>query len=46
MLKDRIRDEALRVAGYRVLRFWNFEVLRNKNGVLQVIADTLTGDAR
>lgn len=40
--KYRVRDEALTAAGYRVLRFWNSDVLKNKNGVLQVIADALT----
>lgn len=39
--KDRIRDEALRAAGYKVLRFWNSDVLKNKEGVLQVIASEL-----
>lgn len=39
--KDGIRDEALRAAGYKVLRFWNSDVLKNKNGVLQVIASEL-----
>ena len=41
--KDRVRDEILRTAGYRVLRFWNSDVLKNKNGVLEVIADALNG---
>lgn len=40
--KDRVRDDALTAAGYRVLRFWNSDVLKNKNGVLQVIAAALT----
>ncbi len=33
-------------AGYRVLRFWNSDVLKNKTGVLQVIADALTDGVR
>jgi very-short-patch-repair endonuclease len=40
---DQVRDEALRVAGYQVLRFWNSDVLKNKNGVLEVIANALSG---
>jgi very-short-patch-repair endonuclease len=40
---DRVRDEALKTAGYQVLRFWNSDVLRNKNGVLEVIANMLNG---
>lgn len=38
---DRARDERLRAAGYTVLRFWNSDVLKNKNGVLEVIAAAL-----
>ena len=40
--KDRARDGILKAAGYRVLRFWNTDVLKNKNGVLEVIAAALT----
>ncbi len=43
--KDRTRDAALRLAGYRVLRFWNSDVLQNKNGVLEVIVAALTDAA-
>jgi very-short-patch-repair endonuclease len=39
--RDRVRDAALAVAGYRVLRFWNSDVLANTNGVLEVIAAAL-----
>ncbi len=39
---DRVRDEVLRQAGYRGLRFWNSDVLQNKRGVLEVIAAALT----
>jgi very-short-patch-repair endonuclease len=39
--KDRARDAALNAAGFQVLRFWNTDVLRNKNGVLEVIAAAL-----
>jgi very-short-patch-repair endonuclease len=38
---DRKRDRKLETAGYRVLRFWNNDVLRNRDGVLQLIADAL-----
>ena len=39
--KDRARDAALDAAGFQVLRFWNSDVLKNKNGVLEVIASAL-----
>jgi very-short-patch-repair endonuclease len=35
------RDAALRLKGWRVLRFWNNDVLLNRAGVLQTIAETL-----
>jgi very-short-patch-repair endonuclease len=38
---DRIRDRILEAAGYRVLRFWNNDVLNNRDGVLQIIAEAL-----
>ncbi len=38
---DRQRDEWLRSKGYRILRFWNTEVLRNRPGVLQTIIDVV-----
>ena len=34
---DALRDEWFRAAGYRVLRFWNNDVLQNPNGVLDII---------
>jgi very-short-patch-repair endonuclease len=34
---DETRDNWLREKGYRVLRFWNHDVLANVNGVLEVI---------
>lgn len=34
---DRGRDEWLKGQGFRVLRFWNNEVLTNTQGVLEVI---------
>jgi very-short-patch-repair endonuclease len=39
---DRQRDAYLASKGYRVLRFWNDDVLTNIDGVLSVIADALT----
>ncbi|MDR6662540.1 very-short-patch-repair endonuclease [Tardiphaga robiniae] len=39
--KDEVRDTFLRGEGFRVLRFWNFEVDRNLNGVMEVIATAL-----
>lgn len=44
-IKDRVRDEALKAAGYRILRFWNRDILKNRSGVLQVIAEALSADA-
>ena len=35
------RDARLRRQGWRVLRFWNNEVLENRAGVLQTITDAL-----
>ena len=34
---DRMRTERLNGAGYRVLRFWNHEVLENMEGVIDSI---------
>ncbi|UYO42151.1 endonuclease domain-containing protein [Rhodopseudomonas palustris] len=39
--RDAVRDRFLREKGYRVLRFWNNEVLGNAEGVLDVIAGAL-----
>ncbi len=35
--KDKERDKGLKEQGYKVLRFWNNEVLNNMTGVLEVI---------
>jgi very-short-patch-repair endonuclease len=35
--KDKERDEWLRSEGYKVLRFWNTDVLQNLEGVLETI---------
>ncbi len=40
---DRDRDAWIRARGYRVLRFWNNEVLGNPDGVLRLISDTAAG---
>jgi very-short-patch-repair endonuclease len=39
--RDALRDRWLRQRGYRVLRFWNNDVLSNTDGVLQIIAAAL-----
>ena len=48
--EDYVRDEYLRGRGFRVLRFSNFEVLREIDGVLEVILRALkatrSGDAK
>ncbi|HWN44515.1 MAG TPA: DUF559 domain-containing protein [Thermoanaerobaculia bacterium] len=36
--RDEARDAWLAEQGFRVLRFWNHEVLKNPEGVLEVIA--------
>lgn len=41
-LRDTQRDVALAALGWRVLRFWNHEVLQNLEGVATVITNTLT----
>jgi len=42
-LRDKVRDEFMENLGYRVLRFWNNDVLANVDGVLQVIESELRG---
>ena len=41
---DAIRDRRLTEEGYRVLRFWNSEVLDNLDGVLETILAALASD--
>ena len=41
-LKDRVRDEALSREGFRVLRYWNNDVLTNSEGVLLDLLHHLT----
>ena len=40
-LADRSRDERLQSQGFRVLRFWNNDVLKNTRGVMEIIANAL-----
>jgi very-short-patch-repair endonuclease len=40
--RDAKRDVYMKSNGYRVLRFWNNDVMRNLDGVLQTAADTLS----
>jgi very-short-patch-repair endonuclease len=39
--RDEVRDRYLRAQGYRVMRFWNNDVLSNIEGVLTVIDEEL-----
>jgi very-short-patch-repair endonuclease len=41
--RDRVRDDVLTAGGYRVLRFWNSDVLSNTDGVLCTILAKLEG---
>jgi very-short-patch-repair endonuclease len=43
MIADARRTDYLQAGGYRVLRFWNNEVLTNIEGVMTVIACALAG---
>jgi very-short-patch-repair endonuclease len=43
---DRRRDEWLRGEGFRVLRFWNNDVLKNTDGVLEMISLALAEEAK
>jgi very-short-patch-repair endonuclease len=42
LARDAKRDEYLRANGYRVLRFWNNDVMANIDGVLEVIAEAVS----
>ena len=42
---DEIRDRYLAERGYRVMRFWNNEVLANIDGVLMVLDESLRNAA-
>lgn len=39
---DQVRTEFLQAKGYRVLRFWNNDVLFDLNGVMKVILEALS----
>jgi very-short-patch-repair endonuclease len=39
--RDAVRDRYLQSQGYRVMRFWNNDVLSNIDGVVSVIDDAL-----
>lgn len=41
LARDAVRDKTIRSAGYKILRFWNNDILGNTQGVLHVIHDTL-----
>ena len=43
--RDAERDKRLAALGYRVLRFWNNDVLRNPSGVLETILAELSSGA-
>jgi very-short-patch-repair endonuclease len=45
MIADAKRTEFLRSRGYRVLRFWNNDVLKNIEGVMTVIQSAVDGRA-
>jgi very-short-patch-repair endonuclease len=40
-ISDEIRTRFLQSQGFRVMRFWNHDVLSNTNGVLTEITSTL-----
>ena len=42
--EDKARTAWLAAQGYRVMRFWNNEVLQNMDGVLEVIRREVEGD--
>jgi very-short-patch-repair endonuclease len=42
---DKVRDAYLASEGYRVLRFWNSDVLRNIDGVLETILASLNSSS-
>jgi very-short-patch-repair endonuclease len=39
--RDRVRDADLQKRGFRLLRFWNNDILQNADGVLQQIMETI-----
>jgi very-short-patch-repair endonuclease len=43
--RDKARDSCLATLGYHVLRFWNTDVDRNMEGVIETVVGALTGRA-
>ncbi len=43
-VRDRVRTAYLNAEGYSVLRFWNNDVLQNRDGVLDAILRTMAGN--
>ena len=43
--RDLVRDRWLREHNYRILRFWNNDVMSNMDGVLETIAEALQSEA-
>jgi len=43
--RDRRRDAFLKMNGYRIVRFWNNEVLQNIEGAMAVISDAIASAA-
>jgi very-short-patch-repair endonuclease len=43
--QDAIRTARIEAEGYRVIRFWNTDVMDNLDGVLATITETLTAIA-
>jgi len=41
IIKDKQRDNWLKVEGFRVLRFWDNDVFKNTQGVLEVIRNMI-----
>jgi very-short-patch-repair endonuclease len=39
--RDRVRTAYLEQQGYRIIRFWNNDVLENVEGVLQIISEAI-----
>jgi very-short-patch-repair endonuclease len=40
-VRDQVRDVDLEMRGFRILRFWNNDILCNSSGVLERILDTI-----
>jgi very-short-patch-repair endonuclease len=40
--RDQVRDTRLTAAGWRILRFWNNDILQNRAGVMQTIVEALS----